>query len=341
MGHRHDSVIARNLSLSWLAGLAVLLATAAVSGDDKPSPVRAAVERALPPILAGSRGSTRERRCFTCHNQGMPLLVFVEAREQGFDVPREEIDSLVDHTVRHLARGESHYLEARGQGGKADTAGMALWAMRDAGHEPTDLTDAVVHFLLEWQKDSPHWSPQSDRPPSEGSLFTSTFLALLGLDAYGRDAHRDRVATRRKAALEWLRATRPEETEDAVFRLWALYHLDEEAETIASAAEDLRKLQRADGGWAQKPDLETEAYSTGSALVVLHESGQVEPDSPAWEKGIRFLLESQLEDGTWHVESRSRPIQEHYESGFPHGEDQFLSSTATCWAALALLREIR
>jgi hypothetical protein len=48
------------------------------------------------------------------------------------------------------------------------------------------------------------------------------------------------------------------------------------------------------------------------------------------------LLKTQRPDGTWHVVTRSRPIQKYVETGFPHGKDQFISSAATGWAATAL-----
>jgi hypothetical protein len=48
------------------------------------------------------------------------------------------------------------------------------------------------------------------------------------------------------------------------------------------------------------------------------------------------LLKTQQADGTWHVVTRSKPIQTYFETGFPHGKDQFISSAATGWAATAL-----
>ena len=44
----------------------------------------------------------------------------------------------------------------------------------------------------------------------------------------------------------------------------------------------------------------------------------------------------QLEDGSWLVRSRSKPFQAYFESGFPHGHDQWVSSNGTAWAAIAL-----
>ncbi|MBA3295603.1 MAG: hypothetical protein H0U19_01600 [Acidobacteria bacterium] len=51
---------------------------------------------------------------------------------------------------------------------------------------------------------------------------------------------------------------------------------------------------------------------------------------------MQFLLKTQLADGSWFVKSRALPIQPHFESGFPHGRDQFISAAASNWAALAL-----
>jgi hypothetical protein len=52
---------------------------------------------------------------------------------------------------------------------------------------------------------------------------------------------------------------------------------------------------------------------------------------------VRFLLATQLDDGSWHVRSRAVPIQPYFDSQFPHGEDQFISAAATNWATMALI----
>ena len=36
------------------------------------------------------------------------------------------------------------------------------------------------------------------------------------------------------------------------------------------------------------------------------------------------------------MKSRSKPFQPYYESGFPHGKDQFISISASGWATAAL-----
>ena len=57
---------------------------------------------------------------------------------------------------------------------------------------------------------------------------------------------------------------------------------------------------------------------------------------PVYRKGIDYLLRTQAADGTWHVKSRSIWLQPYFESGFPYGQDQFISTAGTAWASMAL-----
>src|SRR5262249_18741683 len=59
-------------------------------------------------------------------------------------------------------------------------------------------------------------------------------------------------------------------------------------------------------------------------------------DDPAYQRGLKFLIDAQREDGSWLVRSRSKPFQLYFESGFPHGKDQFISIAASGWATTAL-----
>src|SRR5205085_3023964 len=98
----------------------------------------------------------------------------------------------------------------------------------------------------------------------------------------------------------------------------------------------LRRFQRPDGGWAQTDGLASDAYATGSALVALHEAGGLAVTDPAYRRGLAFLVRNQRPDGSWFVRSRCKPFQTYFESGYPHGKDQFISITAGGWATAAL-----
>jgi hypothetical protein len=81
--------------------------------------------------------------------------------------------------------------------------------------------------------------------------------------------------------------------------------------------------------------MQADAYATGQALYAL-QAGGLATSNPAYLAGVNYLLRTQLEDGTWYVHSRAIPFQPYFESGFPHGTDQFISAAATSWAAIAL-----
>jgi hypothetical protein len=84
----------------------------------------------------------------------------------------------------------------------------------------------------------------------------------------------------------------------------------------------------------------SDAYATGTALVTLHETGHLPTSDPRFRNGAVFLLRTQHDDGSWRVATRSKPIQVYFESGFPHSKDQFISISATSWAATSLLLAI-
>src|SRR5439155_20271202 len=129
-------------------------------------------------------------------------------------------------------------------------------------------------------------------------------------------------------ATKWLKATQAKDTEERVFRLRALKLVGAK---IDDAAKDLAKTQGDDGGWSQTDKLDSDAYATGSALAALHQAGGLATTGDAYQRGVKFLLKTQLADGSWHIKSRSKPFQTYFETGFPHGKDQFISSAATPW----------
>ena len=264
-------------------------------------------------------------------------MALIEARERGFTIDQKNLERQLDHTAAHLKRGLKGYLQGKGQGGQVITAGYALWTLEAGGRSGDELTAAVTHYLLEHQKKDSHWTKRGNRPPSSGSDFTATYVALRGLDAYGTEEQQEKIEDRRKTIHQWLLAAAPKDTEDRVFRLRTLEYVDSDTETTEKAAAELVESQQADGGWAQLPDGKSDAYATGTALVALLRSGRLSVDHPAAQRAFKYLLDTQQGDGSWHVATRAKPIQTYFESGYPHGKDQFISITASSWATLALV----
>jgi squalene cyclase len=139
----------------------------------------------------------------------------------------------------------------------------------------------------------------------------------------------------RRAAV-WLAKADPHSTEERAFQLLAFGWSKAPEGRIEKAARALIAEQRADGGWSQLPGLTSDAYATGQALTSLVDSGAMTVADAAYRRGVSYLLSTQLADGSWFVRSRAIPIQPFFESGFPHGRDQFISAAATNWATIAL-----
>jgi hypothetical protein len=70
-------------------------------------------------------------------------------------------------------------------------------------------------------------------------------------------------------------------------------------------------------------------------LVALQIVGLPVSDT-AYQRGIKFLLSTQQEDGSWYVKTRALAFQPWFDAGFPHGYDQWISAAGTNWATMAL-----
>lgn len=322
------------LPATLLIGLASPLSGAepAVPADR----LRAAVVKALPLIQKGSNGHRTKRTCFACHHQAIPIFALTAARSRGLAIKEEDVRKHLQFIADFLGKNRDNYREGRGQGGQADTAGYALWTLEAGGWKPDETTAAVAEYLLLRHKDSDHWRGTSNRPPSEISSFTTTYLAIRGLQTFGTAEQKKRIDERIRVVRGWLEKTPAKDTEDRVFRLWAMQRAGCAADNLRAATRELIEKQRDDGGWGQRDDMKSDAYATGTSLAALHHAAGLAANDAIYQRGLKYLLATQREDGTWHVHSRSKPFQTYFESGFPHGKDQFISLAASSWATTAL-----
>jgi len=315
---------------------ALALAFAMLPPTVKADPVRSAVAAAVPKLVAGAQGHAEQKTCFACHNQAPPSLALTAAKARGIAIPEKFFAAQAEHVAGFLASNKEQFLEGKGTGGQAESAGYALFTLELSGHKPDETTAAVAGYLLKFQSNRDHWGTSSNRPPTEASHFTTTYFAIRGIKVWGAKTDREKIDKRIDDARGWLIKTAAKDTEDRVFRLLALKEAGANDKELAAASWELLKTQRKDGGWGQLDSLATDAYATGSALYALHQAGGLKADSPPYRAGVSYLVNSQLPDGTWRVKSRSKPFQPYYESGFPHEKDQFISISASGWATAAL-----
>ena len=225
--------------------------------------------------------------------------------------------------------------------GAVDTIVYSLFQLAAEGVPPDRTIDAMIHNIAGEQRKDGRWHfGGATRPPLEDGDFSRTALSIRVLNAYSIPGRQREFADRIDRAARWLRAAAPLSTEDRNMQLLGLKWANSDRRSLEEPLQNLIALQRADGGWAQTPELASDAYATGTALYALHELGVPQTD-PAYSRGVAYLLRTQLPDGSWHVVSRAPRFQPYFQSGFPHDHDQWISAAGTAWADIALMYAIQ
>ncbi|HUR47096.1 MAG TPA: ankyrin repeat domain-containing protein [Candidatus Saccharimonadales bacterium] len=274
--------------------------------------------------------------CVSCHQQLLPMAAIGTAKKQHVALNQEAEREL----IKMVMPGELKNIEADWQAvfhpDPAHTKGYSLLAYAGENLPANDYSDSWVHHLSVIQGRDGQWFNNMPRPPIQSGDVSATALAIHALQKYPLPGRKAEFAAKVERARKWLWTQQPGNTEAATFRLMGLAWAGESPNKLQPIAKALLRQQQVDGGWAQLSTLKTDAYATGQALYALKISGCADISRSAIESGTRYLLNTQLEDGTWYVHRRAFPFQPTMKSGFPHGKDSWISATATSWAVLAL-----
>jgi ankyrin repeat protein len=297
---------------------------------------RAAVERSLPLLQEADVTFLTKSGCVSCHHNSLTAMTVAAARVSGINVNDAIARQQAVETAAYLDRWRDRVLQGIGIAGASDTINYILVGLAAERYPGDASTDAMARYLLSQQAPSGAWHLVAHRPPMESSDIEVTAMSMRAMQMYAPPSRRAEYQPAIDRAAAWIATAKPVVNEDHVFQILGLHWSGASAAAIQERARALLAQQRQDGGWAQLPTLESDAYATGQALVALVESGALPVTDPAYARGAEFLLKTQFADGSWFVRSRSLPIQPHFESGFPFGRDQFISAAGTNWAAMAL-----
>ena len=293
-------------------------------------PVAEAVQMALSQVEKQSPTFLKRSGCNSCHNQYLPSAAMVLARERGLPVAKSLAE--VSLEMREVSPERVMDLDTFG----VTSLGYEMF-QNIANAQPADeYSDAVVHFIKVMQTPAGDWENTGNRPPLTYDRFITAALAINTLRSYAPVAQQADTEKRLARAAAWLESAKPVTTQERAFHLLGLSWAKGKNTAIERAAQGLAQTQRPDGGWSQLPTMGSDAYATGEALYALHLAGKIPTTDPVYQKGVQYLRQTQAGDGTWHVKTRSIPVQPYFESGFPYGHDQWISAAGTSWAAMAL-----
>lgn len=290
--------------------------------------------------------------CISCHQEGLGRWSTAIAKERGF-----KTNSALEQGQIARIRGGLNALKPLNEGALTNPEMMkqlplieineinpigawVLGGMAAQNDTPTSATAAMAMVLARQQSPAGMWTFSLPRVPMQSSVFTLTALTVRSLNMYAPKGNRAEIADRVSKAKAWLLKETARSSDDLTFALlglkWAGATLDERKERIA----ELLAAQLPDGGWAQNPNMKSDAYATGQALYALRVAGGMSKDDPVFKKGIDYLLRTQDEDGSWFVNKRAMPANNYFDASFPHGESQYASFNGTAWAMMALLETI-
>jgi len=310
-----------------------------------PKPAKSSTEaiaRSVPLLQKSDAIFLQKSGCVSCHNNTLTAMAIDAVRKRGLPVDEQAASKQVKRIATYLESWRERAVQGVGIPGDTDTVSYILLGLADAKHTPDVATDAMARFVKGQQHPSGAWRIFAHRPPIESSDIQVTAVSLKSLRYYGAKARRIEYQAAVSRATNWLINSAPETNEDRVFQLLGLHWagMNSTQDIVRKGVRGLLAQQRSDGGWSQLASLESDAYATGQALVALREAGGLRATDPAYRRGIAFLLKTQMEDGSWYVRSRAIPLQPYFESGFPHGRDQWVSMAATSWATTALALDL-
>ncbi len=289
--------------------------------------------------LLQSCGETfyRQSGCVACHHHTVTSLATEQARRTGVAYDEASAKKQLKMAALVKAKRRPQFLQRIVTGGAGHTTGYLLWGMAAEGYPADEITDASAIELSGLQMADGSWFSHAHRPPTEYSKISATAVSVRGMQLFAPPGLADDFQPQYERARQWLLESKPNSNHEYAFRLLGLKWTGASASDIELATKVLLKEQHEDGGWSQLPDMDTDAYATGLALYTLHVGGGLPTGDSAYRRGVQFLLDRQLPDGSWHVRSRAYKFQPYFESGFPHHHDQWISAAATGWSATALM----
>jgi ankyrin repeat protein len=300
---------------------------------------RAAAERSLALFQNSNPIYFQKSGCAGCHHQLLSGMLAGAVRERGWRVDEKLAQAQLKTIIAITQPRRESFLQRVNVGGAPLTNTLFLLALEAERHPADALTDAMVHDIAGMQRPDGAWETfMTPRPPIQYSLFSETAYAVRALRHYVSPGRRAEIDRRIARARDWLLSSVARHNEERALQLLGLHWAGADAGRVRPLAKALLQSQRPDGGWAQRVGFESDAYATGQALYALSAAAGMPAHDPAFQRGVRYLLRTQYEDGSWHVRSRAVKFQPYFESGFPHAHDQWISAAGTAWAALALTR---
>ncbi len=312
----------------------------------KPAPVVAATpaaakgpgtQAALTLLEQSNENFFKESGCGGCHHSVLTSVAGSYGKAAGLKVNDGLIQARSMRVKGMLGSFGPTLQQLIGPPGDIDTSLFTLMEAKGLGLEHSQETEILSRYLMARQMPDGRFTMRGvSRSPVEESDIHRTALAVWLLPAYSDAAAREAFAPRLKEAVKYLETQPAHTTDEMAMKILGLKWGGGSPAVIAKTAKALEAAQLADGSFAGNKHLGGDVYSTGVSIFALREGAGRKADQSHIAKAAAWLRSTQREDASWYQKSRAPKFQPYFESGFPHGHDQWISSAATAWAVIAL-----
>jgi squalene-hopene/tetraprenyl-beta-curcumene cyclase len=297
-----------------LASCVALMLLSRIAVADEPTAAREAIDRGLAFVEQDAVKWRKERTCATCHHGAMTVWAMSEAKRQGIDVKPETFADVVAWTKERL-KDIDKPRDTRLGWSMVNSPALNLAAMAEAIPQQDALSAEelrkIAGHLVRHQEAEGQWAwsaaPVANRPPPFfESDEVATVLGLIDMRPHLPAAPQEKSEFRdsySKAGAWLAKATPTETTQSLAYRLFRDVQLKKSAEDLQPQVDRLLARQNQDGGWGQLKDAASDAYATGQALYFLRIAG-VPGDREPIQRGVKFLVSTQKEDGSWPMVRR-------------------------------------
>ena len=235
---------------------------------------RTSLTRAVALLLPPAPLVFEKRGCVTCHSQALPGQLAAVARAKGIAVNEDLARKNMQQMLAFFKTAGEAAMQGDRTAGDFVTVGYVMSAFAAEQYPLDNLTAASTHLLLGQQMADGTWLGNGvSRPPMEDSIVSQTALAVRAMTLYPIPGRKTELDERLRRAQRWLLATVPGTAEERNMRLMGLVWTKAPRSGINAAVQQITARQRADGGWAQRDEYQSDAYATGESLYALHQAG--------------------------------------------------------------------
>ena len=294
---------------------------------------RISVARAVNLLLPAAPVGYQKRGCISCHSQALVAMAAAEARKKGIAINEEMAQTNLKQIEASYKTVAELAMQGDQPGGNIIAIGYVMMALAAEQYPFDKITAELVHAAAALQLPDGSWTPNGvSRPPMEDTLVTATAMGVRALTLYPVAGRKSLMEEKVRRAQHWLLGVDARSAEDRAMKLMGLVWTKAPRSELEEAVRQILGQQQAGGGWPQRDGMEPDAYATGISLYALYTAG-ISSTNGAYLRGVRFLQQNQYQDGSWLVKTRAYPTQPYFETGYPFGNNQFISAGAASWSA--------